>query len=170
MNSQQKFFSVLLLCVYTAVFFTGCGAAAKPIHQALDGIRMAKEGNKTGMEALRIAKEMNEKLVYEQKIQDVSKEILSLTDSEIPKRDKAAAGGEFGIEMVRKTNALADQSFRKALFTEKLSREQQRMAQEQLKLTERLYAIAKTTDKLSVEGQALLEKSLALAKQGAGMK
>lgn len=155
--------SAMLLC-------SGCGAVTKPVQQAMDGIRMAREGNKVGTEALKIAKEMNEKLAYETKIQEVSKEILELTDAEIPKRDNAASGAEFAIHMVRKVNRLADESFRKALATEKLSREQQRMAQLQLQYTRRLFHIAKTTDKLSQDGKKLLEKSLSMAKEGAGLK
>lgn len=136
----------------------------------MDGIRMAKEGNKTGMESLRIAKEMDDKLVYGQKIRDISKEMLKLTDSEIPKRDEAASGAEFALTMLRKVNKLADSSFSKALATEKLSREQQKMAKEQLHLTKRIFEIAKTTEKLSREGKKLLEQSLSMAQQGTGMK
>lgn len=160
----------ILPFISAVVLFSGCGGAAKPIQQAMDGIRMAKEGNKTGMESLRIAKEMNDKLAYEQKIHEISKEMLLLTDKEIPKRDEAASGAEFAVVMVRKVNKIADDSFRKALATEKLSREQQEMAKEQLKLTRRIFQIAKTTDKLSREGKKLLKKSLVMAQQGTGMK
>lgn len=166
----KKIFHLIIIISCAAVVLGGCGAVTKPVQQAMDGIRMAREGNEMGREALRVAKEMNEKLLYETKLQQISKEILDLTDAEIPKRDNAAGGAEFAIIMVRKVNRLADESFRKALMTEKVSREQQRMAQLQLRYTRRLYQIAKTTDKLSREGKILLEKSLTMAKEGAGMK
>lgn len=161
----MRVFGSFLLVLSLFFVLTGCPSS---VPSPFEAVQKAREGTRIARESLEITKRMNDKLAYQQKISDLSKELLKISDEEIVKRDKASAGAKDAIDNLRAGFVFARTAYRKTLLQAKFSREQQKMAKKQMELTKELLKIALETEKLSEEAEETLKQSLKLAKESAG--